>query len=135
MGTHSRFERKEQMTEYDFQRLFSTFLNDEISLTGGGKTPVRKHIEDRMQTYNFYKHKFSPTQIQNLRREDFHYFLTPSGNQSWTNLQRKCKQAISDMQKLKTALLHLQKENILVEGRLNDVSRGGNFTSKALEKT
>ena len=34
------------------------------------------------------------------------------------------------MQKLKTVLLHLQKENIPVEVRLNDVSKGGKLYVK-----
>jgi len=109
------------MAGYDFQGLFRTFLNDEVLLTGGEKISVMKHIEDRMETYNFYRHKFSPSQIQNLKREEFHYFLTPSGNKSWSNLQRKCKQATLDMEKLRNGLLHLQKESIPVEVRLNDV--------------
>ena len=113
------------MKEYDLKNLFLTFLDTKVSLTGGEMISVKEHIEERIETYNSYRHKLSPTQIQNLRREDFHYFLTPSGNKSWTNLQRRCKQATSDMQKLKIALLHLQKENIPVEVRLNDVSKGG----------
>ena len=118
------------MGEYDFKNLFPTFLDAKVSLTGGGKISVKEHIEERIEAYNSYRHKFSPTQIQNLRREDFHYFLTPSGNKSWTNLQRACKQAASDMQKLKTVLVHLQKENIPVEVRLNDVSKGGKLYVK-----
>lgn len=118
------------MGEYDFENLFLTFLDAEVSLTGGGEISVKEHIEERIEAYNSYRHKFSPTQIQNLRREDFYYFLTPSGNKSWTNLQRRCKQAASDMQKLKTVLLHLQKENTPVEVRLNDVPRGGKFYVK-----
>jgi len=118
------------MGEYDFKNLFPTFLDAKVSLTGGGEISVKEHIEERIEAYNSYRHKFSPTQIQNLRREDFHYFLTPSGNKSWTNLQRACKQAASDMQKLKTVLLHLQKENIPVEVRLNDVSKGGKLYVK-----
>jgi len=118
------------MGEYDFKNLFPTFLDANVSLTGGGEISVKEHIEERIEAYNSYRHKFSPTQIQNLRREDFHYFLTPSGNKSWTNLQRACKQAASDMQKLKTVLLHLQKENIPVEVRLNDVSKGGKLYVK-----
>lgn len=113
------------MAEYDFQDLLRTFLNDEVSLTGGEKTSVRQHIEDRIQTYNFYRKKFGPSQVHNLREDEFHHFLTPSGNKSWTNLQRACKGATSEMEKLKRALLHLQKENIPVEERLNDVSAGG----------
>jgi len=118
------------MGEYDFKNLFPTFLDAKVSLTGGGEISVKEHIEERIEAYNSYRHKFSPTQIQNLRREDFHYFLTPSGNKSWTNLQRACKQAASDMQKLKTVLLHLQKENIPIEVRLNDVSKGGKLYVK-----
>jgi hypothetical protein len=118
------------MTEYDLKNLFLTFLGAKVSLTGGGEISVKEHIEERIEAYNSYRHKFSPTQIQNLKREDFHYFLTPSGNKSWTNLQRACKQAASDMQKLKTVLLHLQKENIPVEVRLNDVSKGGKLYVK-----
>lgn len=118
------------MGEYDFKNLFPTFLDAKVSLTGGGEISVKEHIEERIEAYNSYRHKFSPTQIQNLRREDFHYFLTPSGNKSWTNLQRACKQAASDMQKLKTVLLHLQKESIPVEVRLNDVSKGGKLYVK-----
>jgi hypothetical protein len=122
------------MGEYDFSHLFQSFLNEEVSLTGGGKTPVRKHIEDRVQTYNFYQHKFAPTQIQNLREDEFHYFLTPSGNRSWTNLPRACKQATSEMEKLKRALLHLQKEEFPVHIRLNNVSRGGKLYVKGFGK-
>ena len=118
------------MGEYDFKNLFPTFLDAKVSLTGGGEISVKEHIEERIEAYNSYRHKFSPMQIQNLRREDFHYFLTPSGNKSWTNLQRACKQAASDMQKLRTVLLHLQKENIPVEVRLNDVSKGGKLYVK-----
>lgn len=118
------------MAEYDFQHLLSTFLNDKVSLTGGEKIPVKKHIEQRIQVYDFYRHKFSPTQVHNLREDEFHHFLTPSGNQSWTNLQRACKQATSEMEKLKRALLHLQKEESAVEIRLNNVSRGGKLYVK-----
>ena len=118
------------MAEYDLHHLFSTFLDDRVSLTGGEKIPVKRHIEQRIQVYDFYRHKFSPTQVHNLREDEFHHFLTPSGNQSWTNLQRACKQVTSEMQKLKGALLHLQKENIPIEVRLNDVSRGGKLYIK-----
>ena len=118
------------MAEYDFQHLLSTFLNDKVSLTGGEKISVKRHIDLRVQTYNFYRHKFGPTQIQNLREDEFHHFLTPSGNQSWTNLQRACKQATSEMEKLKRALLHLQKEESAVDIRLNNVSRGGKLYVK-----
>jgi len=113
------------VAEYDFQHLLSTFLNNKVSLTGGEKIPVKKHIEQRIQVYDFYRHKFSPTQVHNLREDEFHHFLTPSGNQSWTNLQRACKQATSEMHKLNASLLHLQNESIPVEVRLNDVSKGG----------
>jgi len=118
------------MADYDLKTLFLTFLDAKVSLTGGEEILAKEHIEERTEAYNSYRHKFSPTQIQDLEREDFHYFLTPSGNKSWTNLQRRCKKASSDMQKLKTALLHLQKETIPVEVRLNDVSRGGNLYVK-----
>jgi hypothetical protein len=118
------------MAEYDFKTLFLTFLDGKVSLTGGEEILVKEHIEQRTEAYDSYRHKFSPTQIKNLEREDFYYFLTPSGNKSWTNLQRRCKQAASDIQKLKTVLLHLQKENIPVEVRLNDVSRGGKLYVK-----
>jgi hypothetical protein len=128
--TYPISSEEESMPEYDFKSLFSTFLDDEVSLTGGGKTTVRRHIEERIQTYNFYRQKFSPTQIQNLKEDEFHYFLTPSGNKSWTNLQRACKQATSEMEKLKRALLHLQKQSIPLEERLNEVSRGGELYVK-----
>ncbi len=105
-------------------------MNDKISLTGGEKISVKSHIEQRIQAYDFYRHKFSPTHVHNLREDEFHHFLTPSGNQSWTNLQRACKQVTSEMQKLKEALLHLQKENIPIEVRLNDVSKGGKLYIK-----
>jgi hypothetical protein len=118
------------MADYDLKTLFLTFLDAKVSLTGGEEILVKEHIEERTEAYNSYRHKFSPTQIQDLKREDYHYFLTPSGNKSWTNLQRRCKKAASDMQKLKTALLHLQKETIPVEVRLNDVSRGGTLYVK-----
>jgi hypothetical protein len=36
------------MAGYNLQNLLRTFLNDEISLTGGKKTSVRKHIEDSL---------------------------------------------------------------------------------------
>lgn len=118
------------MTQYDLKNHFLTFLNAKVSLTGGEEISVKEHIEDRIEAYNFYRHKFSATQIRNLGREDFHYFLTPSENKSWTNLQRRCKQATSNIQRLKTALLHLQKENIPVEERLTKVSRGGKLYVK-----
>ena len=118
------------MAKYDIQHLFPTFLNDEVSLTGGQKTSVRKHIEDRIQTYNFYRSKFSPIQVHNLKDHEFHHFLTPSGNKSWTNLQRACKEGTSKMEKLKRGLLHLQKEEFPVGVRLNDVSRGGKLYIK-----
>jgi hypothetical protein len=118
------------MAGYDLKSLFLTFLDAKVSLTGGEEISVKEHIEERIEAYNSYRHRFSPTQIQDLEREGFYYFLTPSGNKSWTNLQRRCKQAASDMQKLNTALLHLQKENIPVEVRLNDVSRGGKLYVK-----
>src|SRR4030042_3318593 len=98
------------MGECDFKNLFPTFLDAKVALTGGGEISVKEHIEERIEAYNSYRHIFSPTQIQNLRREDFHYFLTPSGNKSWTNLPRACKQAASDMKNFKKVLLHLQKE-------------------------
>jgi hypothetical protein len=122
------------MAEYDFKDLLRTFLNDEVSLTGGLKTSVRQHIEDRIQTYNFYRKKFGPTQVHNLREHEFHHFLTPSGNKSWTNLQRRCKEATSEMEKLKRALLHLQKEEFPVQMRLSDVSRGGKLYVKGFGK-
>lgn len=118
------------MAEYNLQHLLSAFLDDKVSLTGGEKIPVKRHIEQRIRVYDFYRHKFSPTQLHNLREDEFHHFLTPSGNQSWTNLQRVCKQATFEMEKLRRALLHLQKEEFPLERRLNDVSRSGQLYVK-----
>jgi hypothetical protein len=130
-GRHPISQKEVDMAAgYDFQGLLRTFLNDEVSLTGGEKTSVVQHIKDRIQTYNFYRQKFGPSQVHNLREHEFHHFLTPSGNKSWTNLQRACKGATSEMEKLKRALLHLQKETIPLEGRLNEVSRGGELYLK-----
>jgi hypothetical protein len=122
------------MEELELQELFTLFLSDKVSPTGGEKMSVKRHIEERMQVYDFYRNKFSPTQVRNLREDEFHYFLTSSGNKSWTNLQRRCKQATSEMEKLRKALLHLQREEIPIEDRLNDVSIGGKIYIRGFGK-
>lgn len=122
------------MEERDLQQIFIIFSNDKVSLTGGEKISVKRHIEERKQVYDLYRQKFSPTQIKNLTKNDFRHFLTPSGNKSWTNLQRACKQGALEMGRLKETLLHLQKEEIPIENRVNAVSKGGKFYIRGFGK-
>jgi hypothetical protein len=109
------------------QQSFGTFLRDKIRAPGGERVLGEEWIRRKKSIFEFYKHKFSPAQIENLMESDFHHFLTLKGNMSWSNLQRGCKKTTEKMGRLKDVLLYLQDESITIEDRLNAVLRGGEF--------
>ena len=112
------------------QQHFGMFLRDQITLPMGGRLSGEEWIRVRKETYDIFRIKFCPAQVNNLLESDFHHFLTSKGNMSWTNLPRGCKRVTQEMRRLKNNLVYLQNEEIPVEDRLNAVLSGGKFYIK-----
>jgi hypothetical protein len=115
------------MDKNELLKFLAVFLNDKVTIPFGRKILGKDWIEERKETYEIYRRKFSRMQIKYITENEFHYFLTFKGNKSWTNLPRRCKGVTQEMRKLKHVLGYLQDESILVEDRLNTVLRGGKF--------
>lgn len=122
------------MSEHELNNLFSEFSSDKVTIPPVTSLTINDWIKERKETYLLYKSIFSPSQISKLSESDFHYFLTSSGNKSWTNLPRGCKRVTTDMDKLKESILHIQDESIAIEKRLNDTAKGGSKYIKGFGK-
>lgn len=80
-----------------------------------------------------YQQIFSLNSITRLTEEDFHSFLSfKKGNHHWTGLERKGRNATSDMETLRNALKILLDENILIENRFPKAIKIVNGMGKAL---
>jgi hypothetical protein len=115
------------------KKRFASFLNDTISLPGGDEVTGAELIKKRKGIYDVYRHKFASTQVENLSENDFHHFLTPTGNMSWP-LQRGCKRVTNRMERLREVLKYLQNEENEIADRLNAVLQGGKFYIKGFGK-
>ncbi len=111
------------------QNLYRDFLNSNIKIPGKELVGVKDLISRKKEIYRVYKIKFSQPNVQNLSESDFSFFLTLKGNLSWSNLQRGCKKVTKDMEKLRKALVYLQKEEIPIEIRLSGVAKRWGFLS------
>ncbi len=116
------------------QNLYRDFLNSNIKIPGKELVGVKDLISRKKEIYRVYKIKFSQPNVQNLSESDFSFFLTLKGNLSWSNLQRGCKKVTKDMEKLRKALVYLQKEEIPIEIRLSGVAKGGDFYLRGFGK-
>ena len=121
------------MDKDSLRLLFNEFLKDDITMFTEEKTGD-EWIKERKSIYELYRNKFSPHRVDQLTVVDFETFLTFKGNKSWTNLQRGCKRATQEIEKLKNSLKYLQNESIPIEDRLNTIARGGKFYIKGFGK-
>jgi hypothetical protein len=112
---------------------FVSFLNDTMRLPGGEEVTGAEVIRKRKEIYDVYRHKFASTQVENLSESDFRHFLTSTGNMSWP-LQRGCMRVTNRMERVREVLKYLQKEEIGIADRLNEVLQGGKFYIKGFGK-
>jgi hypothetical protein len=84
------------------------------------KTPEQKEfVKDVQQCSEEYRHLFSPDNIENLQKLDVEDFLNWRGR--WSGLYRQKGRIVSDMDRLKEALIKLLDEKRDIKDRLDEL--------------
>jgi len=102
--------------------LFQQYVESKPGYIGGGLyySSIPRWMIEREQAYSIFSQEFEQDNLQNIDTVCNAYgrWLLASNNKSWTNLQRRGKEALEQPVKLCELLSFLQQETVPIEERV-----------------